>query len=52
MITNGDPQGGFFYPTLKLMIDSFIIYKDMKYIKILIKYNVYLKKLYVTAVKI
>ena len=30
----------------------FIIYKEMKYRKILIKYNLYLKKLYCTAVKI
>ena len=33
-------------------VSLFIIYKVTKYRKILIKYNVYLKKLYFTAVKI
>ena len=34
------------------LLDIFIIYKVMKYRKILIKYNAYLKKLYSTAVEI
>ena len=33
-------------------ITPFIVYKEMKYGKISIKYNVYLKNLYFTAVKI
>ena len=33
-------------------MNDFNIYKEMKYGKILIKYNVYLKRLYFTAVKI
>ena len=45
-------SGRIFYPTFKLMMDSFIIYKVMKYRKILIKYNAYLKKMYFTVVKI